>query len=431
MKITGVRTQLYEIELTRPIGDANSPKGCRRVASLAVFVDSDEGLTGVSFGSPGARGQIHGMVENLLVGRDPRGVRGLWKRMVDHVFKGGNRGIVGDALSAIDVALWDLKAKANNEPLWKTLGASTRCVKAYASGMDLSLSDEELRAYYEGMARKGISAGKLKVGLDPELDLQRIGIMQQALATSGKEPVLMIDANEYWSAKQAIRHIRSFEERYDLTWVEEPARRWDYRALRKVSQSVRAAVATGENLDEIGDFMPLIANEAVDIVEVGSGTSGITGALQIAELAYAFELPVSMMNCPANYHGAPGGRAAQPHHDGSAGGGPASDHARGQPHRGRVDRAGRCARVGHRLRPGQAGGGHGGPAVARCGVNALGPPPWGRAVRGGARRARRDRRGVAGRTPVEPTPPRALLRPAAPSFRAKGRARRRSPGSLQ
>ena len=148
MKITGVRTQLYEIELTRPIGDANSPTGCKRVASLAVFIDSDEGVTGLSLGSPGARGQIHGMVENLLLGRDPRGVRGLWKRMVDHVFKGGNRGSAGDALSAIDVALWDLKAKANDEPLWKTLGASTRCVKAYASGLDLPLSDEELRVYY-------------------------------------------------------------------------------------------------------------------------------------------------------------------------------------------------------------------------------------------------------------------------------------------
>lgn len=301
MKITGVRTKLYEIELKRPIGDANNPIGRKRMASLAVFIDSDEGITGVSLGSPGARAHIHGMVENLLVGRDPRGVRGLWKRMVDFVFKGGNRGIAGDALSSIDVALWDLKAKANNEPLWKTLGASTRCVKAYASGLDLPLSDTELRAYYESMAKLGMSAGKLKVGLDPEHDLRRIGIMQEALATSGKKPTLLIDSNEYWSPKQAIRHIRFFEEHYDLTWVEEPARRWDYRGLRKVSQSVRAAVATGENLDEIGDFMPLIANEAVDIVEVGSGASGITGALQIAELAYAFELPVSVMNCPANF----------------------------------------------------------------------------------------------------------------------------------
>jgi L-alanine-DL-glutamate epimerase-like enolase superfamily enzyme len=240
------------------------------------------------------------MVNDLLAGRDPRGVRGLWKVMVDFAFKGGNRGIVGDAISAIDVALWDLKAKANGEPLWKTLGASTRKVQAYASGIDLPLSDAELRAYYERMARKGISAGKLKVGLDREMDLRRIGIMHDALALSGKPPVLTIDANEYWSPKQAIRHIRYFEEHFDITWAEEPARRWDYWGLRRVSQGIRAAVATGENLDEIGDFVPLIANEAVDIVEVGVGTSGITGAMQVADLAYGFELPVAMMNCPAN-----------------------------------------------------------------------------------------------------------------------------------
>jgi L-alanine-DL-glutamate epimerase-like enolase superfamily enzyme len=300
MKITGVRTKLYEFEMARPIGDANNPIGRKHSAQVAVFVDTDEGITGVSLGASAAQGHIHTLVSNLLVGRDPRGVRGLWKLMVDFAFKGGNRGIMGDAISTVDIALWDLKAKANGEPLWKTLGASTRRVKAYASGIDLCLSDDELRAYYEGMARKGISAGKLKVGLDREMDLRRLGIMQKALALSGKEPTLMIDSNEYWSPKQAIRHIRFFEEHFDITWAEEPARRWDYWGLRRVSQGIRAAVATGENLDEIGDFIPLIANEAVDIVEVGMGTTGITGAMQVADLAYGFELPVAMMNCPAN-----------------------------------------------------------------------------------------------------------------------------------
>jgi L-alanine-DL-glutamate epimerase-like enolase superfamily enzyme len=300
MKITGVRMQLYEIPLRRKLGDANSPQGRDTMSSLALFVDSDEGLTGVSLASPDARGAIQSLADGLLVGHDPRGVRGLWKRMLDAVFKGGNRGVAGDALSALDVALWDLKAKANDEPLWKTLGASSRRVRAYASGLDTPLSDDELRAFYESMAAKGVSAGKLKVGLDRERDLERIGIMQTALASSGKTPELMIDSNEYWSPKQAIRHIQYFEQHFDLTWVEEPARRWDYRGLRRVSQSVRAAVATGENLDDIGDFMALMANEAVDIVEVGQGASGITGCLTIASMAYGFELPYSQMNCPGN-----------------------------------------------------------------------------------------------------------------------------------
>jgi L-alanine-DL-glutamate epimerase-like enolase superfamily enzyme len=209
-------------------------------------------------------------------------------------------GAVGAAISAIDVALWDLKAKANGEPLWVTLGAPDGRVRAYASGIDMPLPDGELADFYANAADRGIAAGKLKVGLDEEVDLRRIGIMRDALVRSGKKPVLLVDANEYWSPKQAIRHIRRYEERYDITWAEEPARRWDYRWLRRVSQGVRAAVATGENLDNIGQFMPLIANEAVDVVQVGMGTTGITGAMQVAHTAHGFELPVSMMNCPGN-----------------------------------------------------------------------------------------------------------------------------------
>lgn len=301
VKITGVRTMPYEFEMARPLGDANLPQGSRRAAGMAVFIDTDEGVTGVALGNPGARAHIHTLVEELLVGRDPRGVRGLWKKMVDAVFKGGNHGIVNGALSNVDVALWDLKAKINGEPLWKTLGASSRRVKAYASGIDLCLSNEEISDFYRGLAAQGISAGKLKVGLDQEEDARRLGLMQAALRTSGKRPQLMIDSNEYWSPKQAIRHISRLEEQFDLTWVEEPARRWDYRGLRQVSRAVRAAVATGENLDDVGDFMPLVHHEAVDIVQVGSGTSGISGALLVADLAYAFELPVAMMNCPGNF----------------------------------------------------------------------------------------------------------------------------------
>jgi len=71
--------------------------------------------------------------------------------------------------------------------------------------------------------------------------------------------------------------------------------------LRKVSEAITAAVATGENLDDIGQFTPLMVNGAIDVVQVGSGTTGITGAMQVADMAYGFELPVSMMNCPANF----------------------------------------------------------------------------------------------------------------------------------
>ena len=299
MKITGIRSILFEHQMARAIGDANNPRGRDQYAALAVFLDTDLGLTGVSLGNPGQQGELHAMAENLLVGRDPRGVVGLWGRMADFAFKGGNRGAITDVIGTLDVALWDLKAKANGEPLWKTLGASSRVVKAYASGIDLCLNDDEIRSFYEGQAAQGVCIGKLKVGLDREGDLRRIGIMREALATSGREPILLIDSNEYWSPKQAIQHIRYFERHHELFWAEEPARRWDYTGLRQVSSSVNAAVATGENLDDAADFRALIAHQAADVLQIGAG--GITGAMRIAQMADGFDLPVSVMNCPGNF----------------------------------------------------------------------------------------------------------------------------------
>ncbi|MEX0762311.1 MAG: mandelate racemase/muconate lactonizing enzyme family protein [Dehalococcoidia bacterium] len=297
MKITGYRIRKYEFTMDRPIGDANGPTGEDRSFSSFLFIDTDEGITGISpSGSDYVANLFH-----LLEGEDPRGVVGLWKKMQDYVFKGGNEGERNAAISAIDVALWDLKAKINDEPLWQTLGAREGRCKAYASGIDLCLSDDDIHKFYSRMADVGIDGGKLKVGLDMKADLRRLDIMNECLQRVTNRPRLCIDSNEYWSPKQAIRYISQIEERYDLTWAEEPARRWDYDGLRKVSRGIKAAVATGENINDLSDFYPLIANEAVDVVEFGQGATGITGARQVGHFAYAYELPVAMMNCQGNF----------------------------------------------------------------------------------------------------------------------------------
>ena len=152
---------------------------------------------------------MHGLAAEL-VGRDPRAVRDLHDLMQRLVFKAGPGGATGSAVAALDCALWDLRAKQNGIPLWRELGASSGRVAAYASGLDMPLADEELRTYYLGMAqRHGIAAGKLKVGRDPGRDLERLAIMRDALrdGSGAAEPSLMIDANEFWSPKQAIRRI--------------------------------------------------------------------------------------------------------------------------------------------------------------------------------------------------------------------------------
>ena len=300
MKITDIRTRPYFFEMDRLMGDSNFPNGNKEMSGMVVYIDTDEGLSGISISNPEADNAIKAL-QPRLIGKDPRGVKGLWKIMMDAVFKGGNEGIMNDGIGAIDVALWDLKAKINNEPLWKTLGGSTRYVKVYSSGIDMPLTDQEIADLYENAASQGISAGKLKVGIDRDSDMRRIGIMNDALKKSGKPVQILIDSNEYWSPKQAIRNIKTIEDQFEIFWVEEPARRWDYRGLRKVSESITAAVATGENLADIKDFMPLFQNEALDVAQIGIGTSGITGMMKVADMAYGYEIPVSLMNSPVNY----------------------------------------------------------------------------------------------------------------------------------
>ena len=296
MKITDFKITYWEGEAERAIGDANGPYGSKRLPGSFLEIFTDEGITGYSLIG-------NGYVEKLfplLEGKDPRSVIGLWKEMNDLVFKGGNEGERCDAISAIDLALWDLKAKIADQPLWKLLGSSTNSVKAYASGIDLNLTDDEIFKFYSRMADMGIDAGKLKVGLDLDSDERRLGIVKDALSKASDRPLLCIDSNEYWSPKQAIRFISKLEEKFDITWAEEPARRWDYNGLKKVSDNIKAAVATGENINDLAEFMPLIDNGAVDIVEIGMGTTGLTGAMKVANMAYAYELPVAMMNCPGN-----------------------------------------------------------------------------------------------------------------------------------
>ncbi len=150
MRITGVRTVMYEYPLRHPIGDVQS-HGFRRMADVAVFLDTDEPLVGVAIAGGSAASSIH-LLAAELVGRDPRAVRALYERMQRIAFKAGPHGPLAVAIAALDCTLWDLRAKANGVPLWRELGASSGRVAAYASGLDMALSDTELGTYYRRMS---------------------------------------------------------------------------------------------------------------------------------------------------------------------------------------------------------------------------------------------------------------------------------------
>lgn len=288
MKVTAIETSLIR---------------CGRDLHCVAELRTDSELVGVAVGREDVRALLGQITDAVLLGEDPRAVTGLWQRMFDARRKSDHGGLVNAAISMLDVALWDLKAKANAEPLWKTLGGSRPRINVHASGFDPSGSDDSLFDWYRSLAKRfGFRGGKLKVGFDQEADLRRLGLMQQALAECNPEAELMIDADECWSPKEAIRKVREMEERFDLTWVEEPARRWDFLGHKRVSNGIRSAVCAGESLDTLGDFLPHFHERSLDIVQVGTWHGGITGALQLADAAFGFELPVMLCASPGNMH---------------------------------------------------------------------------------------------------------------------------------
>lgn len=275
-------------EWGRPIGDANGLFAKGRTTVPIIVVDTDEGISGVGIGPHAELEAVFAAVD----GEDPRGVTALYDRMLRQTFKAGHAGAVFGTIGAIDTALWDIKAKAAGQPLWRLLGGRDRRVPAYASGLDIGLTDDELVAVYEAYAERGLRMAKLKGGLDVERDRDRLQLVRDLLAGDGVRPGLMLDANESWNRKQAVRYVGELERSLDLIWVEEPVRRWDAEGLAAVGRGIRAAVATGENLTGLEQYRPLIAAAAVDIVQAAA-VWGVTHFLRVATLAHAFDLPVS------------------------------------------------------------------------------------------------------------------------------------------
>ena len=295
MKITGYRLLRSYHHWGRPVGDVNGfiESGITEVP--IVIIETDGGISGVATGSHEGIERVFPAIE----GQDPRAVSTLYDRMLARVFKAGHAGAIFGGIGTLDAALWDLKAKLAGEPLWRLLGAADRFVAGYASGLDIALNDDELAAFYRTMAQHGFSSGKLKGGRDATADIRRLGIVSEALSVNAARPALMLDANESWNLKQAVRHVALIEEVHDLTWIEEPLRRWDAVGHARLSAAVRAGVATGENLTGLEQYRPLLDAAAIDVVQAGA-VWGVTHFLRVALAAHSRDLPMSPVGLSAS-----------------------------------------------------------------------------------------------------------------------------------
>lgn len=308
MKITGYRTLRTAHDWGRPVGDVNGFVASGVTDVPVVIVETDEGVEGVGMGS-------HADLERLfpaLEGQDPRAVSSLYDAMLARVFKSSHAGATFGGIGALDTALWDIKAKLAGEPLWRLLGAADRYVVGYASALDVALDNGELASLYERFAERGFTAAKLKGGRSVSHDLARFDIVRDVLSSVGPDPALMLDVNESWNLKQAVRYVAALEEKIDLTWIEEPLRRWDAPGHARLSNAVRAAVATGENLTGLEQYRPLLDAGGADVVQAGA-VWGVTHFLRVAMAAHSRDLPVSPVGLTAN-HAVTAAAAAVPNH---------------------------------------------------------------------------------------------------------------------
>lgn len=295
MKITGYRSLTAFHDWQRPVGDVNGIVESGITEVPVLLLETDGGLTGIGLG-------VHREVDRLfpaVEGQDPRAVSTLYDAMLSHVFKSGHAGATYGTIAAIDMALWDLKAKMAEEPLWRTLGAGDRFVPGYASGLCYGLDEAAFAAHYAQWAERGFTAAKIKGGRDLDRDIARLETVRDILSRNTTRPALMLDVNEAWNTKQAIRHLAEIERRIDLTWIEEPVRRWDAAGHARIARAARTAVATGENLTGLEQYEPLFDAGAVDIVQAGS-VWGITHFLRVAMAAHSRGLPVSPVAYNAN-----------------------------------------------------------------------------------------------------------------------------------
>jgi L-alanine-DL-glutamate epimerase-like enolase superfamily enzyme len=265
------------------------------ITSGVLQLKTDEGLTGIASIRPEAQLQAQALASEVLFGEDPRGAVGLWQRMVDACSPSGATGLALQTLSALDVAVWDLKSKANQEPLWRTLGGLAPRLNTHFSFQNGPSDLALVRAL-------GFRGGKLTLGEDLSADLRMLTGIREALQANSNQPALMIDANERWSPKEAIRALRQIEEQFDITWVEEPVPRWDFLGLKRIADSIRAAVCSSERLSVINEYLPHLSHGAANIVQINLAYGGITGAMQLADAAFGFELPVVLSAATGNIH---------------------------------------------------------------------------------------------------------------------------------
>jgi L-alanine-DL-glutamate epimerase-like enolase superfamily enzyme len=276
--------------------------------TLVVVEPTAADVTGLgwSYGTAACVTLIEDILRPVVVGSDALDVPGTWEGMVRRCRNSGRPGIVSMAIAAVDIALWDLKAKMLGLPLCRLLGQVHTEVPVYGSGGFTSYDERTLtQQLTHWVDELGIPRVKIKIGeswgRNPERDLTRVALSRR---TIGPEAELYVDANGGYTRGQAVRMAEAMVE-HDVTWFEEPVSSDDLPALADICREVWPDVAAGEYGYDLHYFRRMCAAGAVDCLQADvTRCAGITDWLRVAAVAAAHGLDVSA-HCAPNLHAHP------------------------------------------------------------------------------------------------------------------------------
>jgi L-alanine-DL-glutamate epimerase-like enolase superfamily enzyme len=292
-RIRHVSLSSVVLPLEVPVSDAKVLTGRQKPMTEVVFlfaeVSSEQGHHGIGFsyskraGGPAQYAHAKEVAEGLL-GEDPSDIAKVYDKLLWAGASVGRSGVATQALAAIDIALWDLKAKRAGLPLAKLLGAHRDSVRTYnTTGGFLHVPIEEVKERASQSLAAGIGGIKLKVGQpDTRLDLARLEAVREHL---GDDVPLMVDANQQWDRATALRFGRAVE-RFNLVWIEEPLDAYDAQGHAALAAALDTPVATGEMLSSVAEHVRLIETRACDVIQPDAPrVGGITPFLRLATLA--------------------------------------------------------------------------------------------------------------------------------------------------
>lgn len=295
-RIDRIETGFYLIKLEQTLTDAThgEMRGFEIITQRVFDSDGAEGV-GYTFTCGRNGGAIADIcrreIAELAVGEDADLISALWRKLWWALHYGGRGGPTVLAISAFDMALWDLKARRAGAPLWRLLGGHDPKVSTYAGGIDLHKPLDQLLAQTDANLERGFRAIKMKVGREDVFeDARRVAAMRGHL---GDGFPLMVDANMAYTADQAIRAARAFGEQ-DVRWFEEPLDPEDVAGHARVATEGGVPIAAGENLRSLGEFRHMITHGGVSWPEPDvTNCGGVSVFMKVAALAEAFGLPVT------------------------------------------------------------------------------------------------------------------------------------------